>query len=85
MCHAEVGGQQGEGEVEEEEAQQQQAADAAAGVGVGAAAPAARSPAGGADRVYRLASVGQDCQAALWDVVVSEETVAAAQQASSAQ
>jgi hypothetical protein len=78
MCHAENGGQQGEGEGAEE-AQQQAAADAAAG-----AAPSP-SPAGGADRVYRLASVGQDCQLALWDVVVSEESVAAAQQASSAQ
>lgn len=46
--------------------------------------PAALAPGGGSDRVYRLASVGQDCQLALWDVVVSEEAVAAAQLASSA-
>ena len=76
MCHAENGGKPG-AVGDAEVAQQQQAADAAAG-----AAPA---PAGGADRVYRLASVGQDCQLALWDVVVSEESVAAAQLASSAQ
>ena len=59
--------------------------------GVPAAAAAAEGPAGAAaqlaaageaDRVYRLASVGQDCQLALWDVVVSEEALAAAQQAS---
>lgn len=37
---------------------------------------------GEGDRVYRLASVGQDCQLALWDIVVSDEAVAAAQLAS---
>lgn len=49
-----------------------------------AAPPAPALVSGGEERVYRLASVGQDCQLALWDVVVSEEAVAAAQQASSA-
>lgn len=58
------------------------AAAAAAGQAAAAAAGAGPLGAGEADRVYRLASVGQDCQLALWDVVVSEETVAAAQQAS---
>lgn len=56
---------------------------AAAASGDPTAAAAALAP-GGEERVYRLASVGQDCQLALWDVVVTEEQVAAAQQASSA-
>ena len=45
-------------------------------------AAAALAPGGSMDRVYRLASVGQDCLLALWDIVVTEESVAAAQQAS---
>lgn len=47
------------------------------------ATAAALAPGGDRDRVYRLASIGQDCQLALWDIVVTEESVAAAQQASS--
>ncbi len=31
----------------------------------------------GGDTIYRLASVGQDCQLLLWDVVVSEDVLAA--------
>jgi hypothetical protein len=57
----------------EQQQQQQQQQQPALGLG----------PSGGG-RVYRLASVGQDCQLALWDIVVTEEAVAAAQQASSA-
>lgn len=73
MCHTEA------------DPQQAQPPEAAA-AGAGGAAPPAVPPLGpgGGERVYRLASVGQDCQLALWDVVVSEEAVAAAQQASSA-
>ena len=49
----------------------------------GQQAAGALAPGGERDRVYRLASMGQDCQLALWDIVVTEESVAAAQQASS--
>ncbi|PSC74864.1 WD repeat-containing 20-like [Micractinium conductrix] len=72
------------------EQQLKAAADGGGGAAAEAAGPAASGlsafscSSGSEDRVYRLASVGQDCQLALWDVVVTEEAVAAAQQASSA-
>lgn len=82
MCHTDVDQQPAQPAGAEAAA----ADAAAAGGGGGAAAPLAAPVLGpgGEERVYRLASVGQDCQLALWDVVVSEEAVAAAQQASSA-
>lgn len=39
--------------------------------------PSAPVHSAGADTLYRLASAGQDCQLLLWDVEVSEDTLAA--------
>ena len=46
----------------------------------GEASPIPRdtSSSAGGEAIYRLASVGQDCQLLLWDVVVCEDTLAAA-------
>ena len=81
MCHTEDRDpqpQDGEGQQQQQQQQQeQQQQEAGASLALGPGA-------GGGDRVYRLASAGHDCQLALWDVVVSEEAVAAAQQANSA-
>ena len=93
-----LGGAAG-GQQQQQQQLQQQQHEAAAGPGGGGGLPplaisrqqqqqpgqALPAPAGdlGGDRLYRLASLGQDCQLCVWDVVVSEEAVAAAQLASS--
>ncbi|KAI3429553.1 hypothetical protein D9Q98_005641 [Chlorella vulgaris] len=78
MCHSEGTEQEADGPEAPQEQQQQQQRQQAAAADSGASGALQ----GTADRVYRLASVGQDCQLALWDIVVSEDLVAAAQQAS---
>ncbi|KAI7838380.1 hypothetical protein COHA_007837 [Chlorella ohadii] len=68
---------------QQEQPEPQQAEQAQQQGQQGQQAAGALAPGGERDRVYRLASMGQDCQLALWDIVVTEESVAAAQQASS--